>query len=501
MIVFVNPRATRPKNRRFPLSVMSLGAVLPDSVTWTIVDGNQPGVDIERDTIDLITAREDGRDPVNVIAFTVMPGPQVASAVRSTRTLKARFPHVTVVWGGYFPSLYPKPVVNASYVDWVVRGQGEDTFLALLRHLDEGGDAKCIEGLAFSDGGTPWIGPERKWRPLDEFPSPPYHRIDVDDYVHPSSLGQRSAVYQASVGCPYACNFCGVISVYGSRQKVEQPARTEANLRYLAERHGVDSIHFYDNNFILKEDVTAELCERLMSLELAWWCEARIDAMLRMSDRTWTLLKRAGLRMVYLGAESGSDAVLKKMSKHLTTDKTIAVAEKCRAYGIIPEFSFVLGDPDDPAEDIASTLRFVRRLKDINPSMELITYFYTPMPQRRATYGNIDPLAGTPDTLEEWAQPHWLGWMTHEDPQVDWLPPQLKARVEDFELVLKSRFPSVQDTKTRSWGRAVGRILAKRRWDREQYRNPRLLRAVRRLAQREPDDGQEYGHLRPAPSP
>jgi hypothetical protein len=87
--------------------------------------------------------------------------------------------------------------------------------------------------------------------------------------------------------------------------------------------------------------------------------------------------------------------------------------------------------------------------------------------------------------------------MTHEDPRVPWLDRRLKARVENFELVLKSRFPSINDRRTRSWGKALARMLARRRWDREDYSDPPLLRAVRRLARTTPDDAQAYGHLRP----
>jgi hypothetical protein len=90
--------------------------------------------------------------------------------------------------------------------------------------------------------------------------------------------------------------------------------------------------------------------------------------------------------------------------------------------------------------------------------------------------------------------------MTHEDPRVPWLDRRLKARVDDFELVLKSRFPSVHDTRTRAWGKVLARVLARGRWEREDYARPRVLRTVRRWAQRVPDDKQAYGHLRPAPA-
>jgi hypothetical protein len=73
-----------------------------------------------------------------------------------------------------------------------------------------------------------------------------------------------------------------------------------------------------------------------------------------------------------------------------------------------------------------------------------------------------------------------------------------RRRVEGFELVLKSRFPSVHDRHTRGWGKALGSIAARRRWARERYDDPALLRGIRRVARIVPDDAQAYGHLRPA---
>ena len=175
----MNPRATRPGNRRFPLSIMAVGAALPESVSWEILDGNRPGADLYQESADRVTAQQGGNDPVQVLAFTVMPGPQLLSAVPLAKRLKARFPALPIVWGGNFPSLYPDPVLNAPYVDWLVRGQGEQTFVELLDVLAGRRDPERVDGLGFRrpDGSlrnphasAPWVGP-------DELPPPPYQRI------------------------------------------------------------------------------------------------------------------------------------------------------------------------------------------------------------------------------------------------------------------------------------------------------------------------------------
>lgn len=499
MILFVNPRATRPQNRRFPLSLMAVGAALPDHVTWEIVDGNLPNLDVPAAVARVVRDRTNGPYPVSLFAITVMPGPQLVSAVAVSKALKQAHPRIPIVWGGNFGSLYPAPVLNSPYVDWLVRGQGEQTFLDLLEVLGGAVDPHSVPGLAFRErDGSHWIGPERTWVGPAELPDPPYHKIDVGEYLHPTFLGRRSGVYQASIGCPYACNFCGVISVFGRKEKVQPPERTATHLAWLAKNHGMDSVHFYDNNFFLNETHGREVANAFAPLGLPWWCEARVDALCRFSDETWRRLKAAGLKMVFCGAESGSDEVLAKMQKGITTAQIEEVAARSREHGIVPEFSFVFGDPDEPEREIDNTLDFIRKLKGINPEAEIISYFYTPTPQRAGTYGDVDPLSGTPTDLEDWVRPEWVNWMTHEDPHVPWLPREVKARVDDFEVVLKSRFPSAHDRLTPSWGKLAGQLLAMRRWKSGRYGDPKLLRRVGDIARRIPRDRQAYGHLRPA---
>jgi hypothetical protein len=447
MIVFVNPRATRPKNRRFPLSVMSIGAALPDDVSWEIVDGNKPDADPLAEIVAYVERQRGGADPVRVVAFTVMPGPQIVSAVPLTRAVKARCPEVQIVWGGNFPSLYPAPVLASPHVDWVVRGQGEHTFLELLDVLEGRRDPHDVAGLCFREpDGSHHLGVERRWVGPDELPAPPYHRIDVADYLHPTLLGRRSGVYQASIGCPHGCSFCGVISVYGRKERLGSPACTAERLGWLAREHGMDSVHFYDNNFFVSEAQARDVVAHLEPLGLRWWCEARVDVLSGFSDDTWRRLARAGLTMVFCGAESGSDEVLRRMGKGTTTAQILEVAARTREHGIIPEFSFVFGGPQDPEHEIDTTLAFIRQLEGINPAMELISYFYTPTPQRRRTYGDVDALAGTPTTLEEWMEPEWVAWMTHEEPQVPWMDQRLRARVHDFVRAFKSRIAAVPDS-------------------------------------------------------
>src|SRR5690242_6443471 len=100
MIVLYNPKATRYRNRRLPLSILSIAAVLEGRENYAIVDGNLDRRPTES-VLDLLR-----NNHVELLAVTVMPGPQTRGAVESCRAIRARFPPVPIVWGGYFPSNY-----------------------------------------------------------------------------------------------------------------------------------------------------------------------------------------------------------------------------------------------------------------------------------------------------------------------------------------------------------------------------------------------------------
>jgi hypothetical protein len=90
-----------------------------------------------------------------------------------------------------------------------------------------------------------------------------------------------------------------VISVFGRREKIQAPERTAEHLGFLARVHGMDSVHFYDNNFFLNEAHAREVAAAFRPLGLRWWCEARVDTLGRFSDETWRALKAAGLAMIF----------------------------------------------------------------------------------------------------------------------------------------------------------------------------------------------------------
>jgi radical SAM superfamily enzyme YgiQ (UPF0313 family) len=459
MIILLHPKTGKPKNRRFPLSILSIAATLEGVEEFAIVDGN-----LDADPAKTLAAIGSSKD-VTLLAVSVMPGPQMAAAIPLCRSFREKFPAVPIVWGGYFPSLYPDAALNASYVDFAVRGQGEEVILELSRALAEGGGAerfRQIRNLSFVDTfGLHVHNPTRPIRSPEEFPMLPYHRLEsVEKYLLPTYLGRRTAVHQASIGCPFRCQFCGVVPIYEGRQKCESPARTAAVLSHLKERYAIDAVQFYDNNFFLNDSHARGQAESIEHLKLRWWAEGRIDSFLRYSDETIRAIRRSGAKMIFFGAESGSDAALAAMNKKLTTAETLELAARIRSFDIVPEFSFVLGNPADPDRETRETIEFIRRIKRVNPDAEIIVQHYIPTPHPDGMYGNVDGRVAFPTTPEGWATERWMNYTTRQDPQLPWLPEGIRRRIDNFELVINSRWPTIQDIQLPGWGRTLLRSLS-----------------------------------------
>jgi radical SAM superfamily enzyme YgiQ (UPF0313 family) len=389
---------------------------------------------------------------------------------------------VKIVWGGYFATNYTAAVLNSEYVDFAVRGQGELTFLELLSALRENREMQNISGLSYKDSdGRARNNPERPMKPPDAFPWLPYHRLPVEKYLLPTFLGKRTAVHQASIGCPFRCNFCGVVNFSGSREKMEAPERTEAVLRHLAQNYGVDAVQFYDNNFFLRENHTQELANRIEPLNLKWWCEGRSDIMMSYSDATFEAIRRAGCRMIFFGAESGNNETLKEMKKDLRAEDTLALASRIRRFNIIPEFSIIFGNPKDPEGDTQECIQFIRQLKRLNPDSEIVVEHYTPVPQRTQMYGNVEDQVRFPETPDEWATERWQRYATQKDPKTPWMRPSTKQLIDNFELVVSSRWPTVQDIRLPQWGRMTLKALSAWRYKLAVYSAPFELKWTQRM--------------------
>jgi hypothetical protein len=320
--------------------------------------------------------------------------------------------------------------------------------------------------------------------PLDDLPDLPYERVDMHRYIHPTYLGRRTVAHNSSFGCPFACSFCAVVAMTNRRWLAQSPSRMEGVLRRLVDRYAVDAVQMHDMDFFISEGRVAEFAGRIAPLGLAWWGLGRIDTLMQYSDATWQAMARSGLKMVFSGAESASDATLASMNKGGKASARLAIelAKRMKDYGVVPEFSFVLGTPPDPIGDMERTFEFIRTIKRVNPATEVILYTYTPVPMDGTLYAEASRLGfAFPNTLEEWASDEWRQLMLRRGDGIPWLDPAVRGQVRNFERVLNAFYPTVTDQRLTPVRRTLLRALSSWRYALKVYSAPFELRALHRL--------------------
>jgi anaerobic magnesium-protoporphyrin IX monomethyl ester cyclase len=477
MIVLFNPYSTHSPKKPLPMSLLALGSMLEGEFDYRIVDGN-----VEADAVGAILAIAQ-QQPLTAIAVTVMPGPQLRAAVMGCRQLKRMLPAVPIVWGGYFPSQHADACLSESTVDVCVNGQGEQTILELMRALRTGGSLESIAGLTYRERGAIRKTPPRTLTPLDELPDWPYHRLPMERYFPSHYLGNRVAAHHSSFGCPFACNFCAVVGMSHRKWVAQSPDRVGRVLEKFKLMYGADAVQFHDMDFFINESRTQAITDRLTPLGMAWWALGRVDELMRYSDATWAAMQRSGLKMVFCGAESGSTDMLKKMNKGGTSSAELAVelARRMKAHGIVPEFSFVVGNPPDPEADLAQTLSFIRRIKAVNDATEIILYVYSPVPAEGMFFEAAQSQGfAFPTTLEGWVSDRWQTFALRRDPNTPWSQGDVRRKVRDFESVLNAYYPTVTDTRMTPARRRLLRAASAWRYRTQAYTRPVELNLLQR---------------------
>ena len=110
----------------------------------------------------------------------------------------------------------------------------------------------------------------------------------------------------------------------------------------------------------------------------------------------------------------------------------------------------IFGNPEDAERDLAANIAFVRRIKKVNPAVEIVVQTYVPTPQRNGAWGDVE--VEFPSTPDEWITDRWFPFLIRTDPQLPWLPPHVKRRIHDFETVMNSRWPTMQDMRLPALG-------------------------------------------------
>lgn len=485
-VLLFNPRSATSKYR-VPNSILQIAAAIEGIYEWVLVDGNREKDPYKRIGEYLSTGE------FRYVGFSVMPGPQLKQAIPFARQIRQDFPGIIMIWGGYFATNQHKVVLGSGYIDFVINGPGDHAFPALLDALENRQPYTGVRNLIYVESGKIIKTPKEDLIDQSTLPPLPYDKLDgiypIPTYLGRTYLGKKTLAYHSSVGCPFTCSFCAVVPIYEARWKAKPAEQVYRDVKYIRDKWGADAIEFHDNNFFVSEKRVVEFARLIGKEKMVWWGEGRIDTIHKYSDETLALMRESGCKMIFFGAETGNDEILKKMDKGGTQSgaQIRAFAARMKKFDIIPEYSFVLGTPAETPEKVMQyidqDIAFIKEIKTINPDTEIVIYTYSPVPTEGSDLfqKTLDTGFRFPDKLEEWISPRWENFDLRKNPMTPWLTPEMIDKIRDFETVLNGYYPTVSDIRLSSLKRRAIRFLAALRYKTNVYKYPYEIKFLHKI--------------------
>ncbi|MDR3696844.1 B12-binding domain-containing radical SAM protein [Mucilaginibacter sp.] len=485
-ILLFNPQSANGKYR-IPNSILSIAASVEGTYEWVIVDGNR-----DANPLDVIESYLSTGE-YKYLGFTVMPGPQLKQSIPFAKTIKEKFPHTIMIWGGYFPSSHPKIILDSGYVDFIINGPGDHAFPSLIDALENNKPYEFIRNLIYKAGNE--IVKTQKEDLFDQDPLPPlpYDKLNetynIKKYLGKTFLGEKTLAYHSSIGCPFTCSFCAVVPIFEARWKAKSAQTVYNDVKYIKDKWGADAIEFHDNNFFVSEKRTVEFAKLIKPEKMSWWGMARIDTMDKFSDTSLALIREAGCKIIFFGAESGNNLILDQLDKGgtQTGDQIIRFAERLKKFDIIPEYSFVLGTPAPTAKQVEAQIDFeidfIKKVKAVNPRTEIVLYTYSPVPTEGSSLFKQVEAAGFkyPKVLEDWISPAWENFDLRKNPLTPWLTPEMIGKIQNFETVLNGVYPTVTDIRLSSIKRKAIQLVAGMRYKVNVYSYPYEIKLLQKV--------------------
>ena len=348
------PEAVEAENLSYPpLALLSLAAFLRDQShhVCEIMDAQLDHLSNE-DMENQI--REFAPDVVGITCFTVQLV-DVMHSIRAARRAGVQY----VVLGGPHINDFPKESLALEGVDAVVKGEGQQPLLELLKVWEAEDVAKGIKGvIAHQDDPVPEEDVYFS-NDLDTYPIVDRTLVDYTRYYDVMGEGGVFTSIVTSRGCPYRCTFCNTPR---HRYRVQSPERVCDEIESCI-RLGIKEVYFVDDTFNITNQRVHDLCDEIIrrGLEFSWTVRFRVKGV----DRPLLLkMKAAGCSRIQLGVEQGTEEGLLRLKKDVTSREIESAFTLCREVGINTEAYFMIGTPVERSrQDVLDTIEYSIRLK------------------------------------------------------------------------------------------------------------------------------------------
>jgi len=286
-----------------------------------------------------------------------------SGGIEIARIVKQIDPQIPVVLGGVGATfLWELLLRHFPEIDYVVVGEGERAFAALLQHLekkDEKG-AAAVPGIARRDNGRAVCNP----------PAPPID--DLDALADPARYFTFSHVV-SSRGCPSNCRFCGSPQFWQRRVRFHSSSYFLDQIERL-HRKGIGFFFVSDDTFTLKPKRVIEICRRMLDrgLNVSWAAISRVD---RIDEKMLFWMRKAGCIQISYGVEHGSEKIRRNLGKHFTDEQIRRAFVLTTSYGIMARAYFIYGCPGETDDTIEQTIGLIRKIRPLSAIFYLLALF------------------------------------------------------------------------------------------------------------------------------
>ncbi len=349
----------------------ALKAVGFDNIRFVDAMTNHIGDDALRDII-----AQNRPDVVLATAIT----PMIYQAQRTLQIAKEAVPGVVTVLGGIHPTfMYAQVLGEAPWIDYIVRGEGEEIAVELMQAIRDGTDRarrREIRGIAYLDeSGLVMATPARPViEDLDGL-TPDWSLLEWDKYIY-VPLNCRVAVPNFARGCPFTCRFCSQ-SKFWREYRVRDPKKFVDEVEVLVREHKVGFFILADEEPTIHRKKFIRLCQELIdrNLPVHWGINTRVTDILRDRDLL-PFFRKAGLVHVSLGTEAAAQMNLDRFRKQTTIEQNKLAIRLLKEAGMVAEAQFIMGMENETPETIEETYRLAL---DWQPDMANWN-MYTPWP-------------------------------------------------------------------------------------------------------------------------
>ncbi len=330
-------------------------------------------------------------DVIATTAFTA----SIVDAVRLCALAKKINPRIVTVVGNVHATFCYEELLTGDHrvLDYVVRGEGEETLPMLLHCLNAKDDPKKVPGLAFWRDGGVFATPKAPYiQNLDALPTA-WDLVEWPIYTYRAKNNARLAIVSSSRGCQQKCSFCSQQLFWSQTWRARSPENFIAELELLSSKYGVqvamlsDEIPTFDRERWVR--ILDLMLERKVPVKLL--LETRVDDILRDAD-IMDKYREAGVEHIYVGVEAGNQVTLDLFKKDTEVAQSKQAIDLINGADIVSETSFVLGMPDDTPESIAETVELA---KHYNPDMGFFLAI-APWPYAEL-YAELEPYVATRD--------------------------------------------------------------------------------------------------------